>query len=582
MKTFRARDQVPGLAGVHSGHSGTLTLSGLGLLIVVGLLAWGCQEEDDTPPGPQEGSRIEGRVIYSGHPVPGATVRIRTTGISTVTLPDGVFCLDIPSYMDTVTITAWAEGYYIGGGLACQPGDTGILISLEPFSTADNKNYRWVSAYSVSGESLNCENCHSDPGSRTGLPFDQWILDAHSGSAVNPRFLTMYGGTDVQGNRSPATVYMNHPEYGPIPLAPDRTVPYFGPGYKLDFPETDGNCAACHAPLAAIDNPYGTNPLELAGTQLEGISCDFCHKIVDVRSGQGSPGPGQNMPGVLSYRFARPPEGHQLFTGPFDDVAPGEDTWSPLQKESRYCAPCHVGDFWGVRIYNSYGEWLESPYSAGPTGKTCQDCHMPAGSADRFATAEAGGCIRDPSGIGTHRMLGIRDGTFMQSAVSMVAGAALEDGRINVHVEITNDNTGHHIPTDSPLRHLILVIRAEDSRGDTLQRLSGPVLPGWCGEGDQDEGYYAGLPGVVYARILREHWTEKEPTAAYWMQTMEVSDNRIRAFETATADFSFAPPSGGSARIRVDLIFRRAFIELADQKGWDHEDILLAGRLIEI
>ncbi|MFO7672026.1 MAG: carboxypeptidase-like regulatory domain-containing protein, partial [Bacteroidales bacterium] len=528
-------NDVPANAGEDGGLVRFIPHSGL--LIAMLLLTFSCQKDNggNPPPEPENESRIEGRVIHSGQPLPGARVKIRATEICTVTGQDGLFRLNVPIQMETVTLTAWKEGYLIGGGQEYQPGDTGIMIVLEPFSMADNKNYRWVSAHSASGESLNCENCHSDPGSRAGLPFDQWKLDAHSGSATNLRFLTMYAGTDVNGNTSPATVYMNHPEYGPVPLPPDRAIPYFGPGYKLDFPETEGNCAACHAPMAAIDDPYGANPLELKGTELEGISCDFCHKIVEARLNPESGEPHQNMPGVLSYQFARPPEGHQLFTGPFDDVAPGEDTWSPLQKESRYCAPCHVGYFWGVRIYNSYGEWLESPYSDDSTGKTCQDCHMPVGSADRFATAEAGGCIRDPNGIGTHRMMGIRDESFMQNAVSMVASASSRDGRIDLHVEITNDNTGHHIPTDSPLRHLILVVRTSDSQGDTLRRLSGPVLPDWCGQGDKDEGYFAGLPGEVYARILREHWTEKEPTAAYWMQTMEVSDSRIKAFGTARA-----------------------------------------------
>ena len=33
----------------------------------------------------------------------------------------------------------------------------------------------------------------------------------------------------------------------------------------------------------------------------------------------------------------------------------------------------------GVEIDNSYGEWLDSPYSDPKTGQTCQDCHMPNG-----------------------------------------------------------------------------------------------------------------------------------------------------------------------------------------------------------
>ena len=87
----------------------------------------------------------------------------------------------------------------------------------------------------------------------------------------------------------------------------------------------------------------------------------------------------------------RPFNGHQFFAGPFDDVAPGEDTYTPIQKESAYCAPCHFGKFWEVEIYNSYGEWLDSPYSDPETGQTCQDCHMPPGLNDRFASIDAGG-----------------------------------------------------------------------------------------------------------------------------------------------------------------------------------------------
>jgi hypothetical protein len=173
--------------------------------------------------------------------------------------------------------------------------------------------------------------------------------------------------------------------------------PYYGPGYKLDFPNTSGNCAACHLPAAAIDNAYGIDPAKAAGVEKEGVACDFCHKVWDVRlASNGLPQP--NMPGVLSFEFRRPPEGHQFFAGPFDDVAPGEDTYSPLQQQSRFCAPCHFGMFWDTTIYNSFGEWLESPYSA-EDGKTCQDCHMPHLGATYFALPDKGAAERDPQAI---------------------------------------------------------------------------------------------------------------------------------------------------------------------------------------
>jgi hypothetical protein len=40
--------------------------------------------------------------------------------------------------------------------------------------------------------------------------------------------------------------------------------------------------------------------------------------------------------------------------------------------------------------------------------------------------------------------------------------------------------------TDSPLRHLILLVEAEDSSGSPLEFLEGDILPDWCGSGDPD------------------------------------------------------------------------------------------------
>jgi hypothetical protein len=106
----------------------------------------------------------------------------------------------------------------------------------------------------------------------------------------------------------------------------------------------------------------------------EAISCEFCHKIRDVNLDPQTGLPFQNMPGVLSCQFRRPPQGHQFFAGPFDDVAPGEDTYSTLQIQSQFCAACHYGIFWEEVIYDSFGEWLRSPYSSPDNGQTCPGC----------------------------------------------------------------------------------------------------------------------------------------------------------------------------------------------------------------
>ena len=78
------------------------------------------------------------------------------------------------------------------------------------------------------------------------LPVDEWLEDAHSRSAVNPIFLALHTGTDVLGRRSESTHYRYSEDLKLIPLPPEPGKPSYGPGYRLDFPNTAGNCGACH------------------------------------------------------------------------------------------------------------------------------------------------------------------------------------------------------------------------------------------------------------------------------------------------------------------------------------------------
>jgi len=523
---------------------------------------------------------LSGVVIdEKGTPVEGAVVRIQASEVETISDQEGHFVLaDLPPG-EEFFVTAWSPGFFIVGQEA-RTGDDKIQIALHPHAAEDNPDYAWLPSefHPGAGEHQGCAACHSNVGTEdnTLLPVDEWLLDAHSQSAQNPRFITMYNGTDVYGNQSPPTRFGTSQDYGSFPLPPDLSKPYYGPGYKLDFPSTAGNCAACHTPAASVNEPYSIDPTTLTGVAAEGVPCDFCHKIWDVKLDPETQLPRPNMPGVLSYEFRRPPEGHQFFAGPLDDVAPGEDTYSPLQRESAYCAPCHQTVFWDTVIYNSYGEWLESSYSDVQTGRTCQDCHMPVGLADHFALAEEGGLVRDPNTIRSHKMLGAMDLEFMREAVTLTASADLAEEEINLRVEIFNDNTGHHIPTDSPLRHLILVVEVEDPTGKSLELLDGPVLEDYVGIGDPEEGYFAGLPGVVYAKILEDMWTEISPSGSYWNPTRVISDNRIPALKTASSEYTFSAPEKGEAIITIRLFFRRAFIELMEQKGWNVPDILIA------
>lgn len=521
---------------------------------------------------------VSGVVEDEHGPVSRAVVRVQTTTYAARTGADGTFTLELPGE-GPYDLTAWAVGYFCSGPVTASAGEEDVVLTLHAHSSEDNPDYEWLPSlyHPGQGEDQGCAHCHSavDTALPYTLPVDEWLLDAHSQAAVNERFLTMFLGTDVHGQQSPLTRYATSQDYGDFPLPPDLSQPYYGPGYRLDFPDSNGNCAACHTPAAAINAPYHTDPTGLSGVEAEGIPCDFCHKVWDVELDVATGLPDPNMPGVLSYTFRRPPEGHQFFAGPFDDVAPGEDTFSPVQTESEFCAPCHFGVFWDVVIYNSFGEWQESAYSDPETGQTCQDCHMPALGADHFALPEQGGLRRDPATIASHRMPGAADEPLLQETLTLDLEAEREEDSLSVTAAVTNTGAGHHVPTDSPLRQVLLVITVRGEDGALLAQTAGPTLPAWAGD-------LAGQPGTYFARILEEVWTEISPTGAYWNPTRELEDTRLPALETAESAYTFAVPEGEAVTVEAVLWFRRAFYDLMQQKDWDVPDILMESETLTV
>ncbi|MBI4216776.1 MAG: carboxypeptidase regulatory-like domain-containing protein [Chloroflexi bacterium] len=547
-------------------------------------------------------TEVRGVVLDQGRPVAGATVRVKASHFQTTTDPDGSFQLKGFPAAFRLRITAWADGYYIGGAEAW-PWERKTTISLEHYRGSDNPTYQWVppkvegrsavedfitqmglvAAEKVSFDraflplssrlSLGCADCHG----RT--IYDQWASSAHAQGTANIRFMTMYNGTSVSGAKSPPTRYGFNQDYGRFPLKPSPDASYYGPGFKLDFPDQPGNCAACHAPAAALAEPGGADMNTVTGANAQGSPCDFCHKIADVRLDPAKQAPSENMPGVLSMELRRPAGEPQIFFGPYDDVDVGPDAFSPLQNDSRFCAPCHNASFWGTPIYQSYTEWLASPYPK--EGKTCQTCHMkPDGKADNFAPGR-GGVTRDPKAIFTHTFPGVSDLDLLRNAAKLELIADRQDDRVLLEVRVTNENAGHHIPTDNPMRNIILVVEAKDDAGKDLPILAGPSIPAWGGRGKEPTDY-AGRPGKGYAKVLEELWTEASPTAAYWRQTVIREDTRIPAKGADVASFEFAAPEHSSVTVDVRLIFRRAFKELAMLKEWSLDDLEMAHQVVEL
>jgi len=485
---------------------------------------------------------ISGFVTNGVNTIPFARVRVQATSILTITDYNGNFTLQNITSTDTLIVTAWATGYYNGETHAVV-GDTGVIITLHPLPTEDNPDYEWISPEPDSSETMRCGNCHAE------VLMNQWRNNAHGNSATNPFFLAMYYGTDINGNTNK------------------------GVGYKLDFDYTQGNCATCHIPGAAVHNPYGIDPKEVTGASRHGVFCDFCHKIYRVL-----PSIGQGTTGVLSIELLRPQEGGQMFFGPFDDIHE-PDSYLPLIRRSEFCAPCHTGKFWGIPAYNCFPEWQESPYPS--MGIECQTCHMyPDSVTTNFAPGK-GGLERAPFTIPSHLQPGSRDPEILANSVTMNMSAEQIRDSVKVMVTVYNDKTGHHVPTGRPSRNMLLLVTAEDNTSSELEFLCGETIPRWGGVGDVNGGNYSGLSGKGFAKIL-EDFNGNSPSPS-WRPSRILSDNRIAAFETDTSYYYFKVPfQSQNISISAQLIYRRFFKPWMTEKEFDIPDITMENKTLTL
>ena len=228
-------------------------------------------------------------------------------------------------------------------------------------------------------------------------------------------------------------------------------------------------------------------------------------------------------------QLLRPPKGEQLFFGPLDDaVRPGDlFGYSPLYKESRYCASCHEGIIFGVHVYGTDSEWLESP--AKKKGQQCQNCHMkPTGKMTNFAPGK-GGIERDPHTLASHTLPGGQK-ELLRDCLDATVKIEAADGKVSVTVEVVAKNVGHRVPTGFIDRHLVLVVDAMDAKGEMVPRMAGPTLPKSAG------GELTGRPGKLYTKALQ---TAQGRPLPFWLADGKPVDNRLAPDEPDRLTFSF-------------------------------------------
>jgi hypothetical protein len=533
----------------------------------------------------------------------------------------------VPACTSGQSILAWAPGYEVES-VPCD-GNTPYRIELTHLSAVDNSYYIWSSAVN------NCNNCHGNQfvaNPQTGATFDEmneWFKSGHGKVFNGGYFESMYKGSSVTGKPSiPAQPVIIDNEWVPVPAEISHL--YHGPGFKLDSPYQPGNCAYCHVPAAIPASQDGVDLYNLfpkpEGAWGEGVTCDVCHKAFEVILADDQ-NPFPDKPGILSYRFLRPGSG-EFIIGSFSNIltTPKEglqltvnhrSTCTPLFSKSEFCAPCHFGKFGDMLIYNSYGEWRASPYAQNPADlayRTCQDCHMSRlhNETTHIPWSQRQACSASNLKFQNfdHNLMDF--GTYNEQGREiaiprMVKGAAQINvsfgsetpgpDSLNVNVTVTNTRAGHKFPTDSPLRHLILVVNVRDRVNTELIQVGGDRIPNWAGPGPiSPEGIvnkmnsmgipdYGGLPGKIFANLLVEEETNLAPGMAYWNETKaafvdtttgKTSDTRLVPGEPNLSNYSFAMPDEGDVTVTVRLLYRFAFYDLVIWKEWhDRPDILV-------
>lgn len=518
---------------------------------------------------------IRGRVTSTYGPVENARVRLKGQEAYTLTDRQGRYELTAALRPGgRIVVTAGKEGWFNNGQLADRSGRVRDIV-LNPIYLDDRSDYRFISP-------VTCSRCHVN----LTRYYDQSKM-AHTTS--NPKVLDMYYGTDALLRKG------------------------VGPGYRLDNPQSDGNCTVCHAPSVAGSIPWSqdlNDVLRSPRTEWDGISCDYCHKVRKIVKDKTKP---SGRAAVLERQS--PVRGNSILVfGPYDDVVvpPMAASYNPVFNKGQFCSICHShnkklpeGATWDpgkvysaaewegfdlngdeyLPIQTTYQEWKQwqdqLPADDTNKGKKCQGCHMSWRKEmlpyDNYVidghARDMWGTYRSPKNIRPHHFDGGTE-TQLKTALSLELEGETDGNRLTVNAYITNTNGGHWVPTGETMRSVMLLLKVTDSNGKPLKIKTGSRLPDWAGKGSVEAGNYAGLPGAAFARVLGDD--QGNLHVPFWRATRVVSDTRIRPKKSVELRFEYEledPEDEPTAE--ASLIYRPVIKPWAKIKNWQTEDILI-------
>lgn len=271
-------------------------------------------------------------------------------------------------------------------------------------------------------------------------------------------------------------------------------------------------CLGCHAPLAVL-----TGDLALVKkTSWEGVTCDFCHSIRNVVT------TGPNPKATVQFTLVK--------TGPLkDSVSNGHGTeFSAVHTSSLLCATCHeYRNAGGFPVLTTYTEWKNSRYAK--EGRECQSCHMSRVSGDVVDPKVK----RSNARVNLHQMPGSHSIEQLTSTIRAQLSSVRENNDLKVTVEVANVAAGHYVPTGSPLRQLVLEVKADAYDGQHYRA---------------ERSYMRKIADAQGVAVAHEH-------TGFLKGASVVSDTRLAPEERRMETFVFPIPQGTQAQLKATLTY---------------------------
>lgn len=286
------------------------------------------------------------------------------------------------------------------------------------------------------------------------------------------------------------------------------------------------SCDKCHTPLHSLVEP-------LSPLILEGVSCEVCHSISDIREEafgvQASYSLSENI--KMGFRCgAKDNYFHKVGC-------------SPQFKQSILCAPCHS---WAMPresgealwVFSDYNEWKSSTFNS----ISCQDCHMPT-LVDEVAVG-----WEKKAQVGHHGMMG-EDLGLRTQAIRLRGRVEAQGLKLSIALDIKNTGAGHKVPGGLPGRQMVLRIILLDKAGAEVQRRE-----------------------RIYERRLVSAKGEEVP---FFQAEREDKDTRLSPGEARPELFEFDYKEQGS--FRIALLWRSIAPKIGDEIHITPEERTLFG-----